>query len=144
MVTYPLLSWFLDRPEYYRLLNAVRLEGAWDQWVAFYLEGISTIADEAATTARELFLLVNKDRARVLEARNSSVTAARLLELLPRRPMVTIPAIVKLLKTTKPTAAKAVGVLERLGILEETAGRRRDRTYGYTSYLDLLRIGTEL
>src|SRR5205823_3075991 len=97
------------RPEYYRLLNAVRLEGAWERWVAFFLEGVSTIADEAATTARELFLVVNKDRARVLEARNSSVTAARLLEVLPRRPMVTIPAIVKLLKTTKPTAAKAVG-----------------------------------
>jgi Fic family protein len=132
------------RAEYYRLLNAVRLEGAWEAWVAFFLEGVSTIADEAATTARDLFVLVNKDRGRVLGARNSSVTAARLLELLPRRPMVTIPAIVRLLKTSKPTAAKAVSVLERLGILKETTGRRRDRTYGYRAYLERLRAGTEL
>lgn len=132
------------RAEYYRLLNAVRLEGAWEAWVAFFLEGVSTIADEAATTARDLFVLVNKDRARVLSARNSSVTAARLLELLPRRPMVTIPAIGKLLKTSKPTAAKAVSVLERLGILKETTGRRRDRIYGYSAYLQRLRAGTDL
>ncbi len=132
------------RAEYYRLLNAVRLEGAWEGWVAFFLEAVSTIADEAATTARDLFVVVNKDRARVLGARNSSVTAARLLEILPRRPVVTIPAIVKLLKTSKPTAAKAVSVLERLGILEEMTGRRRDRTYGYSSYLERLRAGTDL
>jgi len=132
------------RAEYYRLLNAVRLEGAWEAWVAFFLEGVSTIADEAATTARDLFVLVNKDRARVLGARNSSVTAARLLELLPRHPIVTIPAIVKLLKTSKPTAAKAVSVLERLGILNEMTGRRRDRTYGYSMYLQRLRAGTDL
>jgi hypothetical protein len=30
------------------------------------------------------------------------------------------------------------------GILTETTGRRRDRTYGYAAYLDRLRVGTEL
>jgi hypothetical protein len=70
--------------------------------------------------------------------------AARLLDQLPRRPILTIPTIVKLLETTKPTAAKAVGVLEQLGILRETTGRRRDRTFRYTAYLDRLRAGTEL
>jgi Fic family protein len=133
-----------NRAEYYRLLNTVRLEGAWEAWVTFFLEGVSTVADEAAATARELFVLVNKDRERVLSARSSSVTAARLLELLPRHPMVTIPTIVKLLKTSKPTAAKAVSVLERLRILKETTGRRRDRTYGYSAYMERLRAGTDL
>jgi Fic family protein len=132
------------RTEYYRLLNAVRLEGDWEAWVGFFLEGISTIADEAADTARDLFVLVNKDRARVLSAHNASVMAARLLEQLPRHPILTIPTIVKLLDTTKPTAAKAVAVLEQLGILRETTGRRRDRTFSYTAYLDRLRAGTEL
>src|SRR5256714_1348932 len=127
------------RSEYYRLLNAVRLEGAWDPWVSFLVEGVSTIADEAADTARDLFILVNKDRARVLSARNASVMAARLLDQLPRHPMVTIPAVVKVLGTTKPTAAKAIGVLEDLGIVQETTGRRRDRTFSYAAYLERLR-----
>ena len=132
------------RAEYYRLLNAVRLEGDWESWVSFFLEGVSTIADEAADTARDLFLLVNRDRARVLSAPNASVMAVRLLDQLPRHPIVTIPALVKLLQTTKPTASKAVGVLEEIGILRETTGRRRDRTFGYAAYLDRLRAGTDL
>jgi len=132
------------RPEYYRLLNAVCLESDWEAWVSFFPEGVSTIADETADTARDLFLLVNKDRARILSARNASVMAARLLDQLPRHPMVTIPAVVKLLGTTKPTAAKAIGVLEDLGIVQETTGRRRDRTFSYAAYLERLRAGTEL
>jgi len=58
--------------------------------------------------------------------------------------MVTIPGLVKLLETTKPTAAKAVGVLENLGILRETTGRRRDRTFSHAACLERLRAGTEL
>lgn len=68
----------------------------------------------------------------------------RLLELLPRRPVVTIPGVVKMLETTKPTATKSIELLEKLGIVEETTGRKRDRTYRYARYLELLRTGTEL
>src|SRR5262249_40249051 len=132
------------RAEYYRLLNAVRLEGDWEAWVAYFLEGVLTIADEAADTARDLFVLFEKDRGRVLAARNASVMAARLLEQLPQHPIVTIPGVVGLLGTTKPTATKAIGVLVELRILKETSGRRRDRTFSYVAYLDRLRAGTEL
>ncbi len=58
--------------------------------------------------------------------------------------MVTITGTVKLLDTTKPTAAKAIALLEEVGVLTETTGRRRDRTFAYVKYLDRLRVGTEL
>src|SRR5439155_1293103 len=68
----------------------------------------------------------------------------RLFEELPRHPVVTITGAVKLLGTTKPTAAKAIALLEKAGVLAETTGRRRDRTFSYAKYLDRLRVGTEL
>jgi len=68
----------------------------------------------------------------------------RLLEQLPLHPVVTIPGIVRLLKTTKPTAAKAVASLEKMGVLVETSGKRRDRTLAYEAYLAKLRVGTEI
>jgi Fic family protein len=132
------------RPDYYRLLNDVRQSGNWEGWTEYFLEGVGEIAEESANTARDLYRLVAKDRVRVVDAKNSSLTAVRLLELLPRHPVVTVAGSIRMLETTKPTASKAVGLLESLGILKETTGRKRDRAYKYAPYLDLLRTGTEL
>ncbi len=132
------------REDYYRILNRVRTEGDWEGWTAFFLEGVATIAEEAVQSARELFALISRDRARLLAAGKASVVASRLFEELPRHPVVTITGVVKLLDTTKPTAAKAIALLEEVGVLTETTGRRRDRTFSYAKYLDHLRVGTEL
>ncbi len=132
------------RAEYYRLLGQVRDNGDWEAWTDFFLEGVATIADEAVTTARDVFTLVSNDRERVLAASGASVIAARLLEQLPVHPVITITGVVKLLETTKPTAGKAVLHLESVGVLVETSGKRRDRTFAYKKYLDRLRAGTEL
>jgi Fic family protein len=132
------------RDDYYRLLDAVRTEGDWESWVRFFLEGVAGIADEAVATARDLFAIVSADRARALAAPKGSLMALRLFEQLPQHPIVTISRVTELLGTTKPTAAKAVNTLVEAGILGETSGRRRDRTFGYTAYLDRLRVGTEL
>ncbi len=132
------------RAEYYRLLGEVRKHGDWEAWTDFFLEGVATIADEAVSTARDVFALVSADRQRLLAASGTSVAAVRLLEQLPIHPVVTIPGIVKLLETTKPTASKVVQLLESIGILVETSGKRRDRTFAYKAYLDRLRAGTEL
>jgi Fic family protein len=132
------------RGEYYRLLGEVRKNGDWEAWIDFFLEAVATIADEAVAAARDVFGLVNADRQRVLAASGASVIAIRLLDQLPVHPIVTIPRIVKLLETTKPTAGKAVQLLESIGVLRETSGKRRDRTFAYKRYLDKLRVGTEL
>jgi Fic family protein len=132
------------REDYYRALNRVRTEGDWEGWTAFFLEGVATIAEEAVQSAREIFALVGRDRTRVLAAGRASVVASRLFEELPRHPVITITGVVEFLKTTKPTAAKAIALLEEVGILAETTGRKRDRTFSYKKYLDKLRVGTEL
>jgi Fic family protein len=132
------------RAEYYRLLGEVRKSGDFEGWTDYFLEGVATIADEAVATARDVFALVSADRQRVLAASGASVIAVRLLEQLPVHPVVMIPGIVKLLGTTKPTAGKAVQLLESLGVLVETTGKKRDRTFAYRKYLDKLRSGTEL
>lgn len=132
------------RAEYYRLLGEVRRSGDWEAWMEFFLEGVATIAKEAVTAARDVFALISEDRRRLIAARGASVMAVRLMDRLPTHPVVTIPAVVKLLKTTKPTAGKAVQLLESLGVLAETTGKRRDRAYAYTGYLEQLRAGTEV
>ncbi len=132
------------RDEYYRRLNAVRTEGDWEGWTDFFLDGVATIADEAVASARELFALVGADRARVLKSGATSVAAVRLFELLPRHPMVTVASAIKLIETSKPTATRAIETLVEAGVLAETTGKKRDRSFAYRVYLDQLRAGTEL
>ncbi len=67
----------------------------------------------------------------------------RLFDLLPAHPIITVAEIMRLFKTTKPTAAKAVTGLVEAGVLVETTGRRRDRAFSYEAYLGLLRAETE-
>lgn len=132
------------REEYYRRLNAVRTEGDWEGWTDFFLDGVATIADEAVTSARELFSVVGADRARVLAQDTTSVSAVRLFELLPKHPIVTVAVAMNLIGTSKPTATRAIETLVAAGILVETTGKKRDRSFAYQAYIDRLRIGTEL
>jgi Fic family protein len=39
------------RSQYYDHLQRVRTEGAWEEWLQFFLEGTATIAQEASETA---------------------------------------------------------------------------------------------
>jgi Fic family protein len=132
------------REEYYGRLNAVRTDGDWEGWADFFLDGVATIADEAVASARELFALVNADRVRLLAAETTSVSAARLFDQLPRRPIVTVASAIQILKTTKPTATRAIDAMVKLGILVEITGKKRDRSFAYQAYLDRLKVGTDL
>ena len=132
------------RDDYYRRLSAVRGEGDWEGWTDFFLDGVATIADEGVASARDLFALIAADRARVLQHDTTSVGAVRLFELLPRHPLVSVASVMKLLETSKPTAARAIDTLAGAGVLVETTGKKRDRWYSYHGYLELLRVGTDL
>ena len=132
------------REEYYRRLNLVRLEGDWEGWTDFFLDGVATISDEAVASARELFILVTADRAKMLGAASTSVSALRLFEQLPRHPIVTVATAMRLLETSKPTATRAIEALSEVGILVETTGKKRDRSFAYRGYMERLRTGTEL
>jgi len=133
-----------QREEYYRRLNLVRLEGDWEGWTDFFLDGVAVISEEAIASARELFSLVNADRARMLRGESTSVSAARLFEQLPRHPMLTVASVMKLIGASKPTASRAIEALVEADILAETTGKKRDRSFAYRAYIERLRTGTEL
>ncbi len=148
VLTRPLLYLSLffkrHRQEYYRRLDAVRRTGDWEGWLDFFLDGVTTIADEAVDAARDLFILVTADRQRVIHDPGVNLLAVRLFERLPGRPLITTSWVVEHLATTKPTAGRAIASLEAAGVLVETTGKERDRVYVYQAYLDRLSAGTEL
>ncbi|MGL4465727.1 MAG: Fic family protein [Planctomycetia bacterium] len=132
------LAFKRHQQEYYRRLSAVRTDGDWEGWTAFFLECVREAADDGVTTAQRLFALLNKDRQRLLNAPGATVPAIRLFDALPGQPVVTLAGVMKALKTTKPTASKAISMLVDARILKETTGKQRDRVYAYHGYLRLL------
>jgi len=132
------LAFKRHRREYYDRLSAVRTDGDWEGWTEFFLTCVHESADNGIDVAQKLFALLNKDRRQLTGHSRATVAAIQLLDMLPEHPMVTVPRASALLRTTAPTARKAVDILAELGVLRETTGKQRDRVFAYHTYLQIL------
>lgn len=140
---YVSLSFKRHRQAYYDRLMDVRERGDWEGWTRFFLDCVTEAAENGVSAAKALFALTTADRNRLAKAESVSIGAMRLFEMLPRNPMVTLALATKWLGVSKPTAIKAMDVLQQVGILKETTGKRRDRVYAYQAYLQILTNDTE-
>ena len=124
--------------EYYRRLSSVRTEGDWEGWVVFFLEGVATAAAEAERGIVAIASQVAADRRRLLAEPKANPASYRLFELLPMMPRFTIERVRQALGTSFPTATAAVKTLEGLGIVTEQTGQKKNRSYSYHAYVELL------
>ncbi len=135
---YPSLFFKEHREEYIDRLQAIRDDGAWEDWLAFFLDGIAHVAAEATERALEIVALRERDRGRIIaQLGRRAHTGLTLLELLLAHPVVTSSSVMRMVEVSSPTANALVRDFERIGILKETTGRRRRRIFSYREYLDL-------
>jgi Fic family protein len=127
-----------NRDAYYDQLQRVRTEGAWEDWLEFFLEGVVAVAGSATTTARSIRELIEKDREVIHDLGRGAASALRVHELAGRRIVLTAGATARILGLSVPTVNAAVARLEEAGILREVTGRKRGRVFVYHAYLALL------
>ena len=134
------LSGYLKRHQgaYYRHLSEVRTEGDWEGWVGFFLEGVVEAAGEAEKDIVALASLVAADRRRLVQHPKAGPASYRLFELLPTMPRFSVERARAALGTTFPTASAAVRLLQELGIVTEVTGLKKNRSFSYQGYIDLL------
>ncbi len=132
-----------NRDRYYELLQRVRTHGAWEEWLAFFLEGTEITARSAADSAKQILTLFAKDRDRIQTIGRAASSALRVHEYMQKKPLVSIGAVAEELKLSIPTVTVALDHLVRLGIVKEVTGKRRARVFGYSRYLKILSEGTE-
>lgn len=132
-----------NRPRYYDLLQKVRLDGDWEEWIGFFADGIREMAEGAVAAARNLGRLAEIDRRKIEGFETSAGSALRVHRVMQRRPIASIPFLCRETGLSHPTVAKAVDALIRAEILKETSGRKRNRLFSYREYLALLNQGTE-
>jgi Fic family protein len=131
------------RTDYYRLLQEVRQNGAWEAWMEYFLTGVRDTAAQAVDTARELMMLFDQDREAIQTLGRSAASVFRVHDMLQRRPIITIQAASKELKLSLPTVGKSLEHLSDLKIVRELTGKRRHRVFAYSKYLSVLDTGTE-
>jgi Fic family protein len=132
-----------NRVLYYDLLQETRMYGSWKRWLEFFLEGVTTSANQAIATAEEINHLFEKDLSIINSLGRIRFSCIQVLEYLKKLPQVSVPLLVQELKITAPTARAALQTLVKHRIVEEITDKKRDRIYLYRNYLKLLEQGTE-
>lgn len=131
------------RDAYYDHLQRVRTEGAWEEWLSFFLEGVVDVAGSATDTTRRIVQMLTADRQRIQTLGRPSGSALQVHDVLSRAVVTSISDAAHWLPLSEPTVATALRHLEELGIVREMTGRSRNRLWAYTDYLSILNEGTE-
>jgi Fic family protein len=104
------------KADYYRLLQAVRTQGAWEEWVLYMLEAV-------AETAQTTLALVEGMRGQMATVKKRmreelpNLYSQDLLNNLFRHPYTRIEFVVKDLEVSRQTAAKYLDLLAEKGFL---------------------------
>jgi len=141
-VLYLSLYFKKHREVYYDHLQSVRTKGAWEEWLNFFLEGVTETAEQATKTTSRMVTLFNKDEEKIKKLGRAKESALKVFEHFKSRPLNSVPSITKRLKMTAPTARASVNHLVKLGILKEISGKQRDKMFSYKAYMDILNEGT--
>ena len=123
------LSSYIERTkdDYYDRLQRVRTHGDWTGWVRYFLHGV---ADSAAAASRHVDDLLDlRDRLRAAPELAAKHRAQNLIDHLFHNPYVTVSRAARLLNVSEPAADRSIKLLESLGVLRETTGKKWGRTW---------------
>ncbi len=126
------------RQEYYERLQAIRDNGDWESWLAFFLRGVIEVSTQAAETARRILALRETHRRLITQAFGRAAgNGHKVLDHLFTTPIVSVSDIQQLLGTTYPGANQIVARLTNHEILREFTNRKRNRKFRYEQYVQL-------
>jgi Fic family protein len=128
------------RQLYYDNLNNVRVKNDLAQWIKFFLVGIIETSDKGINTFKAILKLKEQiEDKELIKLGKKLPTAKSLLKYLFRRPVVTALDVQDELRVSLPTANTILSDFERLGILKEKTGWKRNREFEFTEYLNLFK-----
>jgi Fic family protein len=134
------LSYYFKRhrSEYYERLQAIRDNGAWEEWLTFFLQGVIEVSKQATETARKILALRENHRAAITNALpRTAAKGHKLLEYLFKRPIVSVADVQELIGTAYPAANDLVTRFNELEILHEFTGQSRNRKFNYREFIQI-------
>ena len=116
------------RQGYYDHLLAVSQRGAWEEWLRFFLRGVSTQAQDGVRRLAKLEGLRAEYQA-IAEAERNPRRMEQALDFLFMRPALSIRQLESELGTTFAVAKRYMEKLVEAGLLREVTGHARNRIF---------------
>lgn len=110
-----------NRHEYYEKLQSVRIKGNWEDWILFFLKGLTEVTESALEVTKQIQLLFENDHNLIREkGGRKSGGMSELYRAAQESPILTISKAEKILKysVSKPTLYSAASELVKIGILK--------------------------
>ena len=128
-----------DPGEHFERLQRVRLQGDWEGWISYFLGCIREAAEEGGRFLSWLIRLRSEHRELLRrELGGTACPALALLDALFSQPLTSVAAASEITGRTFANTNNLVSKLEKMGLLTEVSGRRRNRRFCYQPFLNLL------
>ncbi|MEG1788612.1 MAG: Fic family protein [Kiritimatiellia bacterium] len=127
------------RDLYYEKLNTIRkTTGDWEDWIAFFLEGVATTATDAKNTLLKIKKMFKQDDERIASIGRARESVGAVLAEFKQKPLLSIAEITKRTGLSKPTAISSVNRLIDFGIVKNISEKKWGQIYSYEEYTTLL------
>lgn len=126
------------RQIYYDNLNKVRTKNDLVQWIKFFLVGIIETSENGVNTFKAILKLKEQiEDKKIITLGKKLPLAKLLLTHLFRKPIVKAIDVQEELRVSLPTANSILSDFEKLGIISERTGWKRNREFVFADYLKL-------
>jgi len=126
-----------NKGAYYDALTIVRSSNNLIHWIKFFLVAVIETAEKGKTTFQEILNLSNQIEGKIVSLGRKAQNARNLLIYLYKRPIVNSTEVAKILGLTVMTTGKLLKDMEKIGLLKEVTGYKRNRVFAFEPYLKL-------
>jgi Fic family protein len=127
-----------NKGHYYDNLMLVRRTHDLSQWLRFFLVAVLETALSGVNTFKAVLKLRSElEDSRIIELNRKIPLAKSLLEYLYKKPVITAMDVEEDLSVSKPTANAIIKDFQRLNILKEQTGYKRNRIFVFEAYTAL-------
>jgi len=127
-----------NRRDYYDKLTQVRSKNDLENWLFFFLDGVIETAKNSIRAFNDINALRNKiERNQLITLGRKQKDAKKLIDVLYKVPIVDAKEVAKQLNIHNATANRLIKDFEKLGILVELTGYKRNRIFAFAEYINI-------
>lgn len=138
-VVYPSFYFMKYRSEYYDRVDTVRTRGDYEGWVKYFLRAIRISTEDVVKRVVEIDDLLRECNHKIdLNLSRVHKNATLLLNQICHTPVLSTNDVAELIGATYMTAQKLVTSFVELQILQPGNDRKRNKSFAFRRYLDIL------